>query len=374
MNRQLSPSAAGVRPPRLLRIAAAGVVLAATLALAPWLAASGRGGLDERVLDGLVQIVGNRGGATVSGSGFIVAIDRTRGVATVVTSSHVIAGAKFTARFAADPHAPEVPVTEVVGIEAENRDGLAVFRVRGAVPSDASALELAPRGEAAPRPAESLTLVGYPNMAARPLASTRGFSGQIGALYVVDLGVGEGSSGGPALLEGRVVGLVTNTTPERTSLVPASTIRTFLEGYSVRLEEAGPRPAAAAPPPAAAADAEAEAEAVRVGTLLWTPDDGDMVLNWTEAGEDCAGLEFAGRSDWRLPTIQELRTIYSPEDENSFGLRLLPPFHEGVGSNWVWSADKNTASEALALDFENGETVSLETDYAAGVVALCVSP
>jgi len=187
---------------------------------------------ENKVLNAMVQIVATRDGETLRGSGFIVSLDRERSIAYVLTSSHVIEGARFEATFAADLSQSSVP-TEVIGLEAENRNGLAVFRVRSAVPPGAISLDIAGRNDLGPQPAQNLTLVGYPNASATPLVRTRTFSGQSGALYLVDLGVGEGSSGGPVLLDRKVVGLVTATTAEQTYVVPFATIRTFLEGYRV---------------------------------------------------------------------------------------------------------------------------------------------
>src|SRR5262245_39827912 len=207
----------------------------------------------ESFLSAMVQIVATRNGETLRGSGFIVALDKERGIATVATSAHVVEGAKFEAILSVDPAQP-LP-TEIVNLEAENRNGLALFRVRN-VPATATAREVAGWGTPAPRPAQSLTLIGYPNTSSTPLARSRAFSGQDGALYVIDLGVGEGTSGGPVLLDSKVVGLITATTAEQTYAVPFPTLRTFLEGSRVALAGPSPtpdsgRPAApSAPPPA----------------------------------------------------------------------------------------------------------------------------
>ena len=49
-------------------------------------------------------------------------------------------------------------------------------------------------------------------------------------------------------------------------------------------------------------------------------------------------------------------------------------FHDGLGGNWIWSADKDTGTTALALDFKTGKDVSLPTSFADGAGVLCVRP
>jgi hypothetical protein len=209
-------------------------------------------GLDEASLNAMVQIVATRNGDTVRGSGFIIALDRERSIATILTSAHVIEGTIFQAIFSADSVQSPRP-TDVVGIDSDNRNGLAVFRVRAAPPG-ATVLEIAKPGEPGPRPGQWLTLVGYPSASVNPFVKSRTYSGQEGSLYVIDQGVPEGSSGGPVILDGKVVGVVTATTGDQTYAVPFSSMHTFVQGYrSISLVTtpplaAGPRSAAPPPP------------------------------------------------------------------------------------------------------------------------------
>lgn len=49
--------------------------------------------------------------------------------------------------------------------------------------------------------------------------------------------------------------------------------------------------------------------------LMWYMDDPENpntklnLLTYSKAGEFCSNLDYAGHSDWRLPTIDELRTV-----------------------------------------------------------------
>lgn len=221
------------RARRLKRVAACGLA-GAVLTWSPASFAQDT----QSSLRAMVQIVATRGDETLRGSGFVVALDRQRNIATVLTSSHVVSGAKVQVRFAADPLAPPAPA-EILNVDSDNPNSLAVILVRNSVPPRATVLDLA--AATTPRPVEGqsrLVLIGYPAMAPSPLMTTVNFSGQQGLLYVADRGVEEGSSGGPVLADDKAIGVVSSTTSQRTFFVPLQTIRTFLEGSNVSLAPA----------------------------------------------------------------------------------------------------------------------------------------
>ena len=189
-----------------------------------------------QALDSLVRITGTRdGGTPVRGSGFIVS--RDDGVATVVTSSHVIEGVQFEVTFAVEPSRSfPVPPEDVITIETQNINGLAAFRVRGKFPAQAQPLELV-AGDG-PALGQSLFLVGYPQMASSPRTVARVFSGRDGQRLVIDQSVGEGFSGGPVLLDNRVAGLITDTDNQFTYAVTSVVLREFLLGSGVSVTAA----------------------------------------------------------------------------------------------------------------------------------------
>ena len=184
----------------------------------------------------MVLIAGSRGeGTAVRGSGFVVALER--GMAIVVTSSHVIEGTKFEVTFGADPSRSfAVPPADVIKIETQNINGLAVFRVRGAIPAQVRPLGLA-SGDG-PAIGASLYLVGFPQMATTPRTVARVFSGRDGQRLVFDQSVGEGFSGGPVIGNDKVVGLVTDTDNQFTYGISFIVMREFLLGSGVKLAEA----------------------------------------------------------------------------------------------------------------------------------------
>ncbi len=181
----------------------------------------------DQALASTVQISGTRQGTPVRGSGFVVALNR--GVATVMTASHVIEGATFEVTFAASGNQRfEVPHGDLLEMESGNPNGLAIFQVRGETPSGVVALDF--DTSSPPRVGESLRLIGFPQRSRTPLTKSRAFSGRSGNLLLLDLPVGEGFSGGPVLRDGRVVGVVTGEDLLVTYAVSSIVAKGFLAG------------------------------------------------------------------------------------------------------------------------------------------------
>jgi len=71
--------------------------------------------------------------------------------------------------------------------------------------------------------------------------------------------------------------------------------------------------------------------------------------NWKEASNWCAGLTFAGYSDWRLPAIHELQSLRDIDMLGQHDYPLLPADHPFVNvlTDYYWSA--NTGRHHLTL-------------------------
>ena len=81
--------------------------------------------------------------------------------------------------------------------------------------------------------------------------------------------------------------------------------------------------------------------------LMWqvTPTGGEM--NWKDAKSHGESLRFAGFSDWRLPTIDELKSLIR---ENSFPLELSG----AVDFYWSSSAVADLDGSAWYVYFNSG--------------------
>ncbi|UCD30893.1 MAG: DUF1566 domain-containing protein [Desulfobacterales bacterium] len=74
----------------------------------------------------------------------------------------------------------------------------------------------------------------------------------------------------------------------------------------------------------------------------------DRATNWNEAKEWVENLNVAGGS-WRMPTREELRTLY----KNGAGVRNMTPLLKTTG--WgVWSGETRDSSSAWGFDFSQG--------------------
>jgi formylglycine-generating enzyme required for sulfatase activity len=167
------------------------------------------------------------------GTGVVVVLDQ--GVATVLTASHVIQGAReFRVVFAAAPDRLPIVIRaeDLVGMETDETHGLAAFRVRG-VPQGVQPAPIEERADL--KSGEPLAYRGYPNNANTMRFVGGNFSGLDGRLLIMDRSVGQGASGGPVSRSGRIVGIATAMDAQSTFAVVADVVAVALRGWGVRL-------------------------------------------------------------------------------------------------------------------------------------------
>ncbi len=87
-------------------------------------------------------------------------------------------------------------------------------------------------------------------------------------------------------------------------------------------------------------------------SLMWTKK-GKNNLNWKQATAYCQNLQLAGYSDWRLPMIDELQSIY--DNHAGIGIRNVKGNLQLPKWWWEWSSSQGDSSkEVLIFDFEKG--------------------
>ncbi|MCX2980644.1 DUF1566 domain-containing protein [Halieaceae bacterium IMCC14734] len=137
--------------------------------------------------------------------------------------------------------------------------------------------------------------------------------------------------------------------------------------------EAGQDPA----PRASVGEAERPAITANVpiykfGDTTWTTSTKAAgIVDWAQASAYCSGLNAGGLA-YRLPTIAELQSIADPNDPNAWDRKIARIFHDGIGSNWIWSADVDGAGAAFYFDFETLGVSSSARNSTVGIEALCV--
>ena len=83
--------------------------------------------------------------------------------------------------------------------------------------------------------------------------------------------------------------------------------------------------------------------------LMWTRKDNGVDVNYYQAVDMCSMLSPAGISNWRLPTIDELKVLYAPNRNTEF--KIMKPFE--LSFPLVWSTRQNKYV-ARRFDFGDG--------------------
>jgi hypothetical protein len=87
--------------------------------------------------------------------------------------------------------------------------------------------------------------------------------------------------------------------------------------------------------------------------LIWQRTDEGVWKNWADAGHYCENLALGGKTDWRLPRIDELETIVDY-------LRRVPAIDSlfGCQSNIYWSGSAyvDHPDSAWSVDFATGDS------------------
>jgi hypothetical protein len=100
--------------------------------------------------------------------------------------------------------------------------------------------------------------------------------------------------------------------------------------------------------------------------LMWQQDEVAERFGWKEAEGYLAEInssEFAGYSDWRIPSTEELASLLIPR-KNDAGY-LDPVFHKEILSTWTCDEFPDMPAGAWFVDFLEGKPV--DGNRAAGL-------
>ena len=103
--------------------------------------------------------------------------------------------------------------------------------------------------------------------------------------------------------------------------------------------------------------------------LIWTVEDNGSDLSWNQAYSYCDSLTLGGHTDWRLPTIDELKGLYSANLSKQY--KAKGPIK--LTSANLWSGSRNSSGDAWTFNFGFGGTGVAPTAGACGTSgrALC---
>jgi hypothetical protein len=94
--------------------------------------------------------------------------------------------------------------------------------------------------------------------------------------------------------------------------------------------------------------------------LMWAAKDNGDPINWQGAGTYCLNYSGGGHTDWRMPTLAELASLYDPDVKNKHGYHLTN--HIDTSAESCWSSDTR-GFEAARYNFTYGQEYWLRQSY-----------
>jgi hypothetical protein len=108
--------------------------------------------------------------------------------------------------------------------------------------------------------------------------------------------------------------------------------------------------------------------------IEWTRQDDGVGRDWNAAEAYCRVLTLAG-AGWRLPTIEELRTLHVPSAHTACGdvtCRVDPAFR--LTSPYVWTSSGQGTTARTYVDFQFGTELTPSIGPRLLRRVLCVRP
>jgi len=110
--------------------------------------------------------------------------------------------------------------------------------------------------------------------------------------------------------------------------------------------------------------------------LMWTSSDNMGDITWHDARDYCRMPPVAGYrwTNWRMPTVEELKTLYDPKAEgyeSDCGLKVRVPLAIQLSCAWVWAAEESGIM-GYVFDFGRGIHYSTLKFQKKGYRALAV--
>ena len=94
--------------------------------------------------------------------------------------------------------------------------------------------------------------------------------------------------------------------------------------------------------------------------LMWAAQDNGRLVNWHTARSYSQNYNGGGHTDWRMPTLTELASLYDPKDKNKHGYHVTKLIDISAASCW---ASETLDYKAARFNFTYGEVYWLRKSY-----------
>jgi hypothetical protein len=94
--------------------------------------------------------------------------------------------------------------------------------------------------------------------------------------------------------------------------------------------------------------------------LMWAAKDNGIPINWSDALSYCQNYISGGYTDWRMPALAELKSLYNPGTKNKQGYNVTKPIETSAQSLW---ASETRGFEAARFNFTYGKVYWLRKTY-----------
>ena len=103
--------------------------------------------------------------------------------------------------------------------------------------------------------------------------------------------------------------------------------------------------------------------------LSWQSTPSTKTFNWSDAKSYCNNLTYGGKEDWRLPNIDELKSLV---DYSKYKPAIATTLIDIKTDDYYWSSSKAVSSSSIAwvVDFSGGN--DLWDLHSGTFYALCV--
>ena len=103
--------------------------------------------------------------------------------------------------------------------------------------------------------------------------------------------------------------------------------------------------------------------------LMWAIADNGYPINWPNALSYCQNYKGGGYTDWRMPTLAELTSLYNPKFSNQNGQHV--PKLISTTAQSIWAAETREF-EAARFNYTYGQSYWIRQSYSGPTRALPV--